>query len=113
MTSKIPVIALTGFLGSGKTTLLNQLLADGVKADVVINEFGSTAVDQDLLQMQNLPLTVLTGGCMCCRVKGALAPTLKNLYMAWRTTSAKLFDRVIIQTSGVASPEPIIDTLLR
>lgn len=113
MGQKIPVTVITGFLGSGKTTLLNQLLSDGIKTAVVINEFGTTPVDQDLLQEQNLPLTVLSGGCLCCQVKGALAPTLKNLYMAWSSSSPKLFDRVIIETSGVASPEPIIDTLLR
>lgn len=113
MTSKIPVIVLTGFLGSGKTTLLNRLLTDGTKTAVIINEFGMAPVDQDLLQEQNLPLTVLSGGCLCCQIKGALAPTLKNLYMAWSASSPRLFDRVIIETSGVASPEPIIDTLLR
>ncbi|MBD9357206.1 CobW family GTP-binding protein [Methylomonas albis] len=111
--SKIPVIVLTGFLGSGKTTLLNRLLADGVKTAVVINEFGNTPVDQDLLSDQNIPMTVLSGGCLCCQIKGALAPTLKNLWMAWNSAAIKPFDRIIIETSGVASPEPILDTLLR
>lgn len=111
--NKIPVIVLTGFLGSGKTTLLNRLLADGVKTAVVINEFGNTPVDQDLLADQTLPMTVLSGGCLCCQIKGALAPSLKNLWMAWNNTDVKPFDRLIIETSGVASPEPILDTLLR
>ncbi len=111
--TKIPVILLTGFLGSGKTTLLNRLLADGVKTAVVINEFGSAPVDQDLLEQQDIPLTVLSGGCLCCRIRGALAPTLKNLRMAWDGAEHKPFQRIIIETSGVASPEPIIDTLLR
>ncbi|MBD9363503.1 CobW family GTP-binding protein [Methylomonas fluvii] len=110
---KIPVIVLTGFLGSGKTTLLNRLLADGVKTAVVINEFGEIPVDQDLLADQNLPLTVLSGGCLCCKVKGALAPTLKNLWMAWEQAASKPFERMIIEASGIASPEPILDTLLR
>lgn len=110
---KIPTIIITGFLGSGKTTLLNRLLADGVKTAVIINEFGATPIDQDLLHEQNIPLTVLAGGCLCCQIKGALAPTLKNLRMVWENTSPKPFERVIIETSGVASPEPIIDTLLR
>lgn len=109
----IPVILITGFLGSGKTSLLNRLLADGVKTAVVINEFGSTPIDQDLLQQQNLPLTVLSGGCLCCQIKGALAPTLKNLWMAWNGAAEKPFERIIIEASGVASPEPILDTLLR
>jgi len=110
---KIPVIVITGFLGSGKTTLLNRLLADGVKTAVVINEFGATPIDQDLLLNQDIPITVLSGGCLCCQIKGALAPTLKNLWMAWNQTEAKPFERLIIETSGVVSPEPILDTLLR
>jgi G3E family GTPase len=111
--SRIPVIILTGFLGSGKTTLLNRLLADGIKTGVIINEFGSTPVDQDLLLDQSIPMTVLSGGCLCCQIKGALTPTLKNLWMAWNGAPEKPFDRLIIETSGVASPEPILDTLLR
>jgi G3E family GTPase len=111
--SKIPVIVLTGFLGSGKTTLLNRLLTDGIKTAVIINEFGSTPVDQDLLQDQAISMTVLSGGCLCCQIKGALAPTLKNLWMAWNGAAEKSFDRLIIETSGIASPEPILDTLLR
>lgn len=110
---KIPVIVITGFLGSGKTTLLNRLLADGVKTAVVINEFGATPIDQDLLEDQDIPMTVLSGGCLCCQIKGALAPTLKNLWMAWNQIEAKPFERLIIETSGVASPEPILDTVLR
>jgi len=111
--SKIPVIVLTGFLASGKTTLMNRLLSDGVKTAVVINEFGNTPVDQDLLAEQNISMTVLSGGCLCCQIKGALAPTLKNLWMAWNGAASKPFERIIIETSGVASPEPILDTLLR
>jgi G3E family GTPase len=110
---KIPILILTGFLGSGKTTLLNRLLADGVKTAVIINEFGQTPIDQDLLEAQDIPMTVLSGGCLCCRIKGALAPTLKNLRRAWDNATPKPFERVIIETSGVASPEPVIDTLLR
>ncbi len=113
MQNKIPVTVITGFLGSGKTTLLNRLLADGVKTAVVINEFGATPIDQDLLEEQDIPLTVLSGGCLCCQIKGALSPTLKNLWMAWNNAATKPFERIIIETSGVASPEPILDTLLR
>lgn len=111
--NKIPVIVLTGFLGSGKTTLLNRLLAENPKTAVVVNEFGSTPIDQDLLQQTGMPLTTLAGGCLCCQIKGTLAPTLKNLWMAWDQAKHKPFDRMIIEASGVASPEPILDTLLR
>ncbi|MCK9607628.1 MAG: GTP-binding protein [Methylomonas sp.] len=111
--TKIPVIVITGFLGSGKTTLLNRLLADNPNTAVIINEFGNTPVDQDLIEQQGLPLTTLAGGCMCCQIKGTLAPTLRNLWMAWEQAAQKPFQRMIIETSGIASPEPILDTLLR
>ncbi|MCQ8104873.1 GTP-binding protein [Methylomonas sp. SURF-2] len=114
MTSdKIPVIVITGFLGSGKTTLLNRLLADPIETAVIINEFGDIPVDPALLGRQELPLTTLAGGCLCCQIKGALAPTLRNLWMAWRQAPKPPFRRMLIETSGVASPEPILDTLLR
>jgi len=109
----IPTFIVTGFLGSGKTALLNRMLTDGVKTALIINELGETPIDQDLLDRQDLPMTVLAGGCLCCQIKGTLAPTLKNLWMAWRQTEPKPFERVIIETSGAASPEPILDTLLR
>lgn len=111
--SKIPIIVITGFLGSGKTTLLNRLIASGPTSAVIINEFGSTPIDQDLLQQNSIPLTVLAGGCLCCQIKGTLTPTLKNLWMRWNSSHEKPFERIIIETSGVASPEPILDTLLR
>jgi len=109
----IPVTVLTGFLGSGKTTLLNRLLANGPRTAVIINEFGNAPVDQELIESQGMPLTALAGGCLCCQIKGALAPTLRNLWMAWDQAAIKPFERMIIETSGVASPEPILDTLMR
>ncbi len=113
VTPSIPVIILTGFLGSGKTTLLNRLLAEGPRTAVIINEFGSTPVDQCLIETQGMPLMTLAGGCLCCQIKGTLAPTLRNLWMAWDQAETKPFERMIIEASGVASPEPILDTLLR
>jgi len=110
---KIPIIIITGFLGSGKTTLLNRLIASDPTSAVIINEFGSTPIDQDLLQQNSIPLTVLAGGCLCCQIQNTLTPTLKNLWMRWNSSHEKPFNRIIIETSGVASPEPILDTLLR
>jgi len=126
---RIPVIVISGFLGSGKTTLLNSLLQHAPKSAVIINEFGSTPIDQQLLREHNVPMSVLAGGCLCCQVRGSLTPVLKNLRMAWEAknrhaisrlddaihtiSSDKSFDRVIIETSGVANPEPVLDTLLR
>lgn len=110
---RLPVIVLTGFLGSGKTTLLNRLLHQGPKTAVLINEFGSTPVDQQLIEREGVPLMTLSGGCLCCQVRGAFAPVLKNLWMAWSQRDSRPFERIIIEASGVASPEPILDTLLR
>lgn len=109
----LPVIVLTGFLGSGKTTLLNRLLDQGPRTAVLINEFGSTPVDQALIERQDIPLMTLSGGCLCCQVRGALAPVLRNLRLAWENPNSPRFDRIVIEASGVASPEPILDTLLR
>lgn len=112
---RIPVLVLTGFLGSGKTTLLNRLLAGLPRSAVIINEFGATPIDQQLLREHNIPLSTLSGGCLCCEVRDALAPVLKNLRMAWDNAGdnkPKPFDRIIIETSGVANPEPVLDVLL-
>jgi len=110
---RIPVIVISGFLGSGKTTLLNRLLTQLPRSAVIINEFGATPIDQQLLREHNIPLSTLSGGCLCCQVRDALAPVLKNLRMAWENSSEKPFDRIIIETSGVANPEPVLDVLLK
>jgi G3E family GTPase len=110
---RIPVLALTGFLGSGKTTLLNRLLNGLPRSAVIINEFGATPIDQQLLREHNIPLSTLSGGCLCCEVRDALAPVLKNLRLAWDNAGDnKPFDRIIIETSGVANPQPVLDVLL-
>ena len=108
----IPVIVITGFLGSGKTTLLNSLLTHLPKSAVIINEFGTVPIDQDLLQKHHAPKATLVGGCLCCQTRDALMPLLKNLRMAWDSQSEKTFDYVIIETSGVANPEPVLDIVL-
>lgn len=109
---RIPVFVLSGFLGSGKTTILNRMLTEYPHSAVIINEFGTTPIDQALLKRHKIPITTLSGGCVCCQVHGSLAPLLKNLRMAWESNVDKPFDRIFIETSGVASPEPILDTLL-
>lgn len=109
---RIPVFIISGFLGSGKTTLLNRLLSHAPKSAVIINEFGTTPVDQQLLREHKVPLSTLVGGCLCCQVIGSLTPLLKNLRMAW-DAGDRPFERVIIETSGVANPEPVLDILLR
>jgi G3E family GTPase len=109
---RIPVFIISGFLGSGKTTLLNRLLRHAPQSAVIINEFGATPIDQQLLREHKVPLSTLVGGCLCCQVRGSLTPLLKNLRMAW-DSGDKSFERVIIETSGVANPEPVLDILLR
>ncbi|MFA5985680.1 MAG: CobW family GTP-binding protein [Methylococcaceae bacterium] len=109
---RIPVFVLSGFLGSGKTTLLNHILGQMPRTAVIINEFGTTPIDQQLLREHNIPLVTLAGGCLCCQVRDAIAPILKNLRIAWEQADEKPFDRIIIETSGVANPEPVLDILL-
>jgi G3E family GTPase len=109
---RIPVILLTGFLGSGKTTLLNHLIAQLPHTAIIMNEFGEIGLDHQLLQKTDGPLALLQGGCVCCTVAGSLSPTLRNLFMAAKSGDIPQFERVIIETTGIADPAPILETLL-
>ncbi|MGQ9861175.1 MAG: CobW family GTP-binding protein [Thiobacillaceae bacterium] len=110
--ANIPVILLTGFLGSGKTTLLNRILREWPLTAVVMNEFGETALDHRLVEGVQGPLALLSGGCVCCTVQGALAPTLKNLVLARKDGKVSPFERLIIETTGLADPASVLATLL-
>lgn len=112
MDQPIPVTLLTGFLGSGKTTLLNQLIQQLPRTAIIMNEFGEIGLDHQLLQKTDGPLALLAGGCICCTVSGSLSPTLKNLFMAASRGEIPRFERVIIETTGIADPAPILDTLI-
>jgi G3E family GTPase len=108
----LPITLLTGFLGSGKTTVLNHLVRTLPRTAILMNEFGEVALDHQLLQKMEGPMALLSGGCVCCTISGSLSPTLKNLWMARQKGDIPAFERVIIETTGVADPAPVLDNLL-
>ncbi|MEP3420921.1 MAG: GTP-binding protein [Erythrobacter sp.] len=114
--SLVPVTLLTGFLGAGKTTLLNRLIRDPVlsSALVIINEFGSIGLDHDLVAHSNEDDTIveMASGCLCCTIKGDLQKTLKEAPWRYARGGRRWFNRVIIETTGLADPAPIIHTIM-
>jgi len=114
MSDLIPVTLLTGFLGSGKTTLLNHLLGSPALKDcaVLINEFGETAIDHLLVRKISEEMVVLDSGCLCCSVLGDLVTSMRDLFRKRVTGEVPEFRRLLIETSGLADPAPIIHTLM-
>lgn len=104
---------LTGFLGSGKTTLLNRLVQDRAYSDaaVIVNEFGEIGVDHHLLRHADGRIAVIEGGCICCTVNGGLVNTLRELFMLALRRQVPRFHRVLIETTGLATPAAILFTL--
>jgi len=109
----IPVSIITGFLGSGKTTLLQRLLADPRMGEtaVLINEFGEVGLDHLLVRKVDEDIVLLNSGCLCCTIRNDLVETLEELWTR-RAGGDLMFNRVVIETTGLADPVPIVHTLL-
>jgi len=110
----IPVFLITGFLGSGKTTLLNRLVRHPELADtaVIVNEFGEIGIDHLLVDSSFENTVLLASGCLCCTVRGDLVDTLGDLIAKREVGQVPAFARVVIETTGLADPAPVLQTLM-
>jgi G3E family GTPase len=110
----IPVVVLTGFLGSGKTTLLGRLLRHPqfARTAVIINEFGEVGLDHELVETSEESFVTLQTGCLCCAVRGDLVLTLEDILRRRDAGEVAPFERVVIETSGLADPAPILHALM-
>jgi G3E family GTPase len=114
LSDRIPVTILTGFLGAGKSTLLNRILKDPVMKDaaVIINEFGDVGIDHLLVESSGDSIIELSDGCLCCTVRGELVDTLADLMDAVQTGRVKPVKRVVIETTGLADPAPVMQAIM-
>jgi G3E family GTPase len=110
---RLPVFVLTGFLGSGKTTLLNRLLRDAAWADtaVIVNELGDVALDHLLVESIEGEVALLRSGCVCCAVRSDFEETLRELLARRDEGSLPAFQRVVVETTGLADPAPLIQSV--
>ncbi|MEP2889709.1 CobW family GTP-binding protein [Tateyamaria sp.] len=110
---RIPVTLLTGFLGAGKTTLLNHLIRDpeAGRIAVIMNEFGDVGLDHDLIEESTEETILMQSGCICCSIRGDLLEALGKL-IARRSNGSLAFDRIVIETTGIADPGPILHSLV-
>jgi G3E family GTPase len=108
------VAVLTGFLGSGKTTLLGRILRHPgfARTAVIVNEFGEVGIDHDLVAASDEQLVELTNGCLCCRARSDVSRTLSELAAKRAARAVPAFERVLIETSGLADPAPILQLLM-
>ena len=112
--ASIPVVVVTGFLGSGKTTLLNKLLRhpEMGSSAILVNEYGEIGLDHLLVQEISETIVLLNSGCLCCVVRGDLVDALRDLFIRRLKGEVPPFQRVIVETTGLADPVPIIHTLM-
>lgn len=110
----LPIGIITGFLGAGKTTLLNRLLRDPALADsvVIVNEFGEIGLDHLLVETISENMVLLAAGCLCCTVRGDLVDTLEDLIRKRDNGRIAPFRRVLIETTGLADPAPVLNSVL-
>src|SRR5690606_1880477 len=110
----IPVSVVTGFLGSGKTSLLNAMLHDGALADAVmiINEFGEIGIDHVLVETADEDIVEMASGCLCCTIRGDLINRLEDLLRRRDNGRIRPFTRVVIETTGLADPAPVLHTIM-
>jgi len=114
MNERIPVNVLTGFLGSGKTSLLNRLLRDPLfhNCAVLINEFGDIGIDHHLVDRIDGDMVLLQSGCICCTIRGDLATAIRDLYERRERGEIPAFVRLVIETTGLADPVPVLSTVM-
>lgn len=112
MDPRVPVTLLTGFLGAGKTTLLNAVLSDSTngRIAVIVNEFGDEGLDHDLIETVEEDVILMQSGCICCSIRDDLSTTIAELIQK-RDADQIAFDRIVIETTGLAEPGPILQTL--
>jgi G3E family GTPase len=110
----IPILVVSGFLGSGKTTLLRNLLLDPQAGEiaVIVNEFGEVGIDHHLVRKTDARTTLLRNGCICCSMRDDLSEALRHLLSQRERGAIPRFGRVVIETTGLADPAPILHTIV-